>query len=148
MSMLFLCICSQDYKTSATLKKIDSGLELVFCTPNLAKEIPALLKDLASKGVYVRAEHFTEEQINVDREKIEAEDPRYLAGCAEEFSARGFKTFIYPAEKAEIFRKFFELAVPVDLRAAFIHRLNLLNKNATQELEDILDQAVARASGK
>ncbi|MBP6859138.1 MAG: hypothetical protein KBC69_00740 [Candidatus Magasanikbacteria bacterium] len=148
MLMLFFCICSQDYKTSAIFKKIDSGLELVFCTPGLTKKIPALLKDLVSKGVYVRAEHFAEGQIDVDREKIEVEDPRYLAGCAEEFSARGWKTFIYPQEKAEIFRKFFELAVPANLRATFIHQLNLLNKNATQELEDILNQAVARASNK
>lgn len=148
MSVLFLCVADKLHNNAAVLQVEAGELRVVYVTDTVSKKVDSILEELAKDGVSVRAEHFTPGQINVDREKVEAEDPRYLAGCAEEFSARGFKTFIYPAEKAEIFRKFFELAVPVDLRATFIHRLNLLNKNATEELQDILDQAVARATGK
>lgn len=148
MSKLFLCIADKLYKNAAVLQVEAGGLQVVYATEAVSSKINSILEELAKDGVSVRSEHFAPGQINVDREKVEVQDPRYLAGCAEEFSARGFKTFIYLAEKAEIFRKFFELSVPVDLRATFIHRLNLLNKNATEELEDILDQAVARASGR
>jgi hypothetical protein len=125
MSVLFLCITDKTSQAACIFERGEAGLELVFCTPDISEKVPS-----------------------VDGVKVDSNNPLYLAGCAEAFSQLGWKTFVYPSEKAEIFRQLFQLSVPANLRATFIHKLNLLNKNATQELEDILDQAAARASGK
>ncbi len=148
MSNNLLCISSQDASNGCVLEKTLNGLEIIFITPSISERILTLVQEFKEKGVRVRQEDFLPGQININRVEITPDDPRYLTGCAEEFAQLGWKTFIYSTEKAQIWRKLYELSVPNDLRITFGERLNVLSQEALQELNEILDRAEKRASSK
>lgn len=143
MELPYLCISDATGRVACFLKVGAGGLEFVSGTPGSSDKIAFALRELAEHGVHARDEYFAPGRIDVDRVKVGPEDPRYLMGCADEFRLRGWKAFLYPPAKAEIWRKLHELPVPPDLRAAFAERLNALPEEALAELQSHLDRAVA-----
>ena len=143
MTDFLLCLSDATGRIACFLQVGESGMEYVSGTPGSSEKIAFILRELGENGVHVRAEYFSSGRIDVDRVRIDSEDPRYLDGCADEFRLRGWKACVYPRQEAELWRKLFELPVPQELRTVFAERLGVLPKEALVELRDALDRAAA-----